>query len=161
MTDRVRETLFNILENNLDFPGIKALDLYSGSGALGLECISRGAEVAHFVERDFSIYNNLLKNINSLGVDNKCRVFKMEVIKFSLMNPHEKYDLILADPPFFKDDIYETVENLLGNEFFKENAFMVIERSVQTKEKDILNLKAEPYRVIGDACLYRINSRAY
>lgn len=161
MTDRVRETLFNLLNNKVNFDRIKVLDLYSGSGALGLECISRGAAEAHFVERNFSIYNNLRQNINTLGVDERCRIFKMEVIRFSLMNPHEQYDLILADPPFFKDDIYEASRNFMKNEFLKENAFMVIERSVQTKEKDIFNLKAEPFRIIGDACLYEINRQTF
>ncbi|HSR16822.1 MAG TPA: RsmD family RNA methyltransferase, partial [Ignavibacteriaceae bacterium] len=56
MTDRVRETLFNLLTNKIDFDMIKVLDLYSGSGALGLECISRGAAEVHFVERNFPIY---------------------------------------------------------------------------------------------------------
>jgi len=53
MTDRVRETLFNLLNNKIDFKNIKVMDLYSGSGALGLECISRGAKEVHFVEKDF------------------------------------------------------------------------------------------------------------
>jgi len=78
MTDRVRETLFNLLANKIEFNGIKVLDLYSGSGALGLECISRGAAEAHFVERNFSIYKNLRDNINMLGVSDRCRIFKME-----------------------------------------------------------------------------------
>ncbi|MGE5847552.1 MAG: 16S rRNA (guanine(966)-N(2))-methyltransferase RsmD [Ignavibacteria bacterium] len=156
MTDRVRETLFNLLNNKIDFDMIKVLDLYSGSGALGLECISRGAAEAHFVERNFSIYKNLQENIDLLGVSGKCRIFKMEAVKFSELNEHEQYDLILADPPFFKDDIYETAENLMKNNFLKENAFIVIERSNRTKDKDILNFGAEPFRIIGDACLYEI-----
>ena len=50
-TDRVRETLFNILNNKISFDGIKVLDLYAGSGSLGLECFSRGATEIHFVEK--------------------------------------------------------------------------------------------------------------
>ncbi len=156
MTDRVRETLFNLLSNKIDFEMIKVLDLYSGSGALGLECISRGAAEAHFVERSFSIYRNLKDNINTLGVTERCRIFKMEAVKFSEINPHEKYDLILADPPFFKDDIYEVSKKLMKNKFLKDEALMVIERSIQTKEKDMLNFGVEPFRIIGDACLYEI-----
>jgi len=152
----VRETLFNLLSNKIDFEMIKVLDLYSGSGALGLECISRGAAEAHFVERSFSIYRNLKDNINTLGVTERCRIFKMEAVKFSEINPHEKYDLILADPPFFKDDIYEVSKKLMKNKFLKDEALMVIERSIQTKEKDMLNFGVEPFRIIGDACLYEI-----
>lgn len=156
MTDRVRETLFNLLANKIDFNRIKVLDLYSGSGALGLECISRGAAEAHFVERNFSIYKNLQQNMDLLGVSSKCRIFKMEAVKFSKMKEHEQYDLILADPPFFKDDIYEAAGNLIKNNFLKRDALIFIERSIQTKDKDRLNLKAEPFRIIGDACIYEI-----
>ncbi len=66
-TDRVRETLFNLLNNRIDFQGIKVLDLYAGSGSLGLECLSRGAEEIHFVEKNYPIYKNLQENIDSLG----------------------------------------------------------------------------------------------
>ena len=156
MTDRVRETLFNLLTNKIDFTGIKVLDLYSGSGALGLECISRGAAEAHFVERNFSIYKNLQENIDLLGVKDKCMIFKMEAVKFSEMKDHDQYDLILADPPFFKDDVYKAAENLIKNNFLKRNALIFIERSIQTKDKDITNFRVEPFRTIGDACIYEI-----
>ena len=77
-TDRVRETLFNLLNNRIDFEDIEILDFYSGSGSLGLECISRGAKHVTFVERNFQIYKNLLENIKSLGVGNQCKVVKSE-----------------------------------------------------------------------------------
>jgi len=54
-TDRVRETLFNILNNKINFENISVLDFYSGTGSLGIECISRGAESVNFVEKDFNI----------------------------------------------------------------------------------------------------------
>lgn len=157
-TDRVRETLFNLLNNRIDFEGIKVLDIYAGSGSLGLECLSRGAGTIHFVEKNFPIYKNLQENIDSLKAGNECRIFKMEAIKFSAIAEHDKYDLILADPPFFKDDIYAVVDNLKQYQFLNETGMIVIERSIQTKEKDILNLKAEPFKIIGDTCLYELNN---
>jgi len=155
-TDRVRETLFNLLNNRINFDGIKVLDIYAGSGSLGLECLSRGASEIHFVERDYVIYNNLLRNIQSLGAESSCKIFKMEAVKFSSIHEHDKYDLVLADPPFFKDDVYAVTENLFSNKYFNDDGFMVIERSIQTKEKDILNFKSEPFKIIGDTCLYEI-----
>ena len=153
-TDRVRETLFNLLSNKINIEGIKVLDLYSGSGSLGIECLSRGASEVHFVEKNFPIYKNLLQNIDSLGISEKCVVHKVEVLKFvnsfSIMN----FDLILADPPFFKDDIYEVTKIILANNFLNNNGFMVVERSIQTKRKDIEDFKTEPFKIIGDACLY-------
>ncbi len=101
-TDRVRETLFNILNNKINFEGIKVLDLYSGSGALGLECLSRGSNEIDFVEKNLFIYKNLIKNISSLGADSQCSVFRMEVLKYSYRKNKVHYDLILADPPFLK-----------------------------------------------------------
>ena len=156
MTDRVRVTLFDILSNKIDFKSSKVLDIYSGSGSIGLECLSRGADEIHFVERNFAIYKNLVKNIESLGVEIQCKIYKMEVLKFSRMEEHKKYDLIFADPPFFKDDIYDVSDNLQTNNFLVEGGLIIIQRSIQTKEKDKLHFEAEPFKIIGDSCLYSI-----
>jgi len=158
-TDRVRETLFNLLNNRIDFENRKVLDIYAGSGSLGLECLSRGASEIHFVERNFQIYKNLQENINLLNAAENCKIYKMEALKYSQMFENLDYDLIIADPPFFKDDIYKVVENLVINKYFAEDGFMIIERSIQTKEKDINNFKVEPFKIIGDSCLYEITGK--
>lgn len=158
-TDRVRETLFNILNNKISFDGIKVLDLYAGSGSLGLECFSRGAAEVHFVEKNFVIYKNLQQNINSLQAEEKCKIFKLTALKFSSIFRKNDYDLIFADPPFFQFDIYNVVVNLLNNKYFHNQTIMIIERSIKTKEKDIENLKSEPFKIIGDSCLYEITNR--
>ena len=155
-TDRVRETLFNLLNNKIDFNDIKVLDIYAGSGSLGLECMSRGAGEVHFVEKNFLIYKNLQENINSLDAGTECRIFKMEALRFSQISDHDKYDLILADPPFFTDDIYKVVDNFKSNKYLTDSGFIIIERSIQTKAKDITHLNAEPFKIIGDTCLYEI-----
>jgi 16S rRNA (guanine966-N2)-methyltransferase len=157
-TDRVRETLFNLLNNIIDFDGINVLDVYAGSGSLGLECLSRGAAKIEFIEKDFVIYKNLEENINSLNVGEHCIIHKMEAVRFSAIHPKHPYELILADPPFFKDDIYTVVKNLILNKFLSADGMIIIERSKQTKEKDIENLGVEPFKIIGDTCLYRINN---
>jgi len=155
-TDRVRETLFNLLNNRISFEGIKVLDLYAGSGSLGLECISRGATEVNFVEMNFAIKKNLERNIDLLNANEKCKVFKMSALNFSARFENAGYDLILADPPFFKEDIYKVVANLLTNKYPKPGSFIIVERSIQTKEKDIENLGIEPFKIIGDTCLYSI-----
>ena len=157
-TDRVRETLFNLLNNELDFNEINVLDIYGGSGSLGLECLSRGAKTVDFVEKNFVIYKNLNENIISLKAEEKCKIFKMEALKFSIRKSDHQYDLILADPPFFKYDIYEVVKNLLKNNFLTESGKIIIERSKQTKEKDIEAFGKEPFKLIGDTCLYRLKN---
>jgi len=157
-TGRVRETIFNILNNKISFENIRVLDLYSGSGALGFECISRGAREIHFVEKNAIIYKTLQANIDQLKVEDKCTIFKMSAVNYSSMKKEKDYDLILADPPFYKDDIYNVVENILNNKYLKDDCLMVIERSIQTKQKDIANLKTEPFKIIGDACLYELTN---
>lgn len=152
-TDRVRETVFNLLNNRLDFDGIQVLDLYSGSGSLGIETISRGASSVDFVERDNFIYKNLLKNIETLELNGVSDIFKMEAVKFTSAK-REGYDLILADPPFFKNDIYKVVENIFSNEYLKPGSLLMIERSIQTKDEDTKNFNSEPSKIIGDACIY-------
>lgn len=156
-TDRVRETLFNLLNNEIDFNIIKVLDLYAGSGSLGLECLSRGAEEIHFVEKNFQIYKNLIRNIESLEVKEKCFAHKVAANVFTKKPPEKKYDLIIADPPFFKDDIYSVVENILTYDFLQKDSFIIIERSIQTKEKDIEHFNTKPFKIIGDTCLYKIS----
>ncbi|MGE5430194.1 MAG: 16S rRNA (guanine(966)-N(2))-methyltransferase RsmD [Syntrophomonadaceae bacterium] len=153
-TDRVRETLFNLLNNRLDFEGIRVLDIYAGSGALGLESVSRGASEVHFIEKNFPIYKILEDNIKSMKGDFPYKIFKMEAVRFSTISEHAKYDLILADPPFFKDDIHIVVKNLLKNGFLSEGGLIIIERSIQTKDNDIKNFDTEPFKRIGDTLLY-------
>jgi 16S rRNA (guanine966-N2)-methyltransferase len=159
-TDRVRETLFNLLNNRISFEGIKVLDLYAGSGALGFECLSRGASHVDFVEKNFVIYKNLLGNIESLNFTERCTIQKMEAVKFTSLSKHSSYDLILADPPFFKDDIYLAVENILSYGFLADGSFIIIERSIQTKGKDTEKFQIGPFKIIGDTCLYQIEKRA-
>jgi 16S rRNA (guanine966-N2)-methyltransferase len=157
-TEKVRQTIFNILNNKISFEGIKVLDLYAGSGALGFESLSRGAEEIHFVEKNPVIYKNLEENIKSIHAENNCMIYKMPALKFSSQKSVTQYDLILADPPFFKDDIYNVVENIFTNGYLHDQSLMIIERSIQTKQKDIDNFKIQPFKIIGDACLYELTS---
>lgn len=159
-TDKVKESLFNYLSNQIDFDGIKVCDIYAGSGSLGLEALSRGAEEVHFVEKDFFVVKVLKENILSLDAEDKCKIFKTEALRFSKMKNHEVYDLILADPPFFKDDIHTVVHNLLERNFLSENGILLVERSIQTKEKDIENFQCEPFKKIGDSLIYFFRNKS-
>lgn len=154
-TDKVKESLFNHLYNEIDFEEISVLDIYAGSGALGLETLSRGAGSIHFVENNFQVGKVLQENIDSLGVGEYCYVYKMEAIKFSRLAQHQSYDLILADPPFFKYDVYDVFTNIIDNGFVKPGGMVIIERSIQTLDKDISNFKTEPFKRIGDSCIFK------
>lgn len=153
-TDKNKEAIFNILNNLVNFDGIKTCDIYAGSGSLGLEALSRGAEEVHFVEKNFHVQKMLRENIRSLNSDDHCKVLNMTALKFSLLNLHDTYDLILLDPPFFKDDVHQVVENLFKNNFLNKDGIMLVERSIQTKDKDIENFGREPLKRLGDSLIY-------
>jgi len=83
----------------------------------------------------------------------------MDAVRFTETFRNMKYDLVLADPPFFKDDIYKAAANILKYEFLQdEESPLFIERSIQTKEKDQDMFGIEPMKIIGDTCLYEIFS---
>jgi 16S rRNA (guanine966-N2)-methyltransferase len=98
-TDRVRESLFNVVSARLDLAGLSVLDLYAGSGALGLEALSRGAQTAVFVESDPRAAAVIAKNIAALGVRGASvrRGDAADVLATPAAGP---VDLILADPPY-------------------------------------------------------------
>lgn len=156
-TDKNKESIFNYLVNKIDFNDIKVCDFYAGSGSLGLEALSRGASEVHFVEQNFQIYKNLLGNIESLRVSERTKVFKMSAIKYSGIKDKFKYDLIIADPPFFKDDIYQVVNNIKINELLLEDGILIIERSIQTEKEDVKNFGIDPFKKLGDSLIYEFN----
>lgn len=154
-TDKTRETIFNYLTNFINFDGAKVCDIYAGSGSLGIEAYSRGAQEIHFVEKDFKIQKNLMNNLEILNLTKCTKIYKMTALKFSLIEEHDNYNIIFADPPFFKNDIYEVIQNLLLNKFLTKEGFIILERSVQTEEEDIINLKTNPIRRLGDSLIYQ------
>lgn len=95
----IRETLFNYLRQ--DVIAARCLDLYAGSGALGIEAISRGAKQVDFVENHPVIFKNLQQNIANLGIDN-AQLFLQEADNFIKTADLQKYDIIFLDPPFIE-----------------------------------------------------------
>lgn len=97
--DRVRETLFSMLVSRIgDFEGLKVADLFAGSGALGLEALSRGAASCLFVEQDAAAIRALRTNIAALQAQSRCDVRATSVL--ALGPAKEPLDLILLDPPY-------------------------------------------------------------
>ena len=98
-TDRVRESLFNVLSARIDVEGAAVLDLYAGSGALGLEALSRGARSAVFVESDARAAAVIARNIAELGAGG-ASVRRGRVEAVLAIPPAEPVDLVFADPPY-------------------------------------------------------------
>ncbi|MCK5456382.1 MAG: RsmD family RNA methyltransferase, partial [Melioribacteraceae bacterium] len=146
--------IFNMLKQYVAFDEIKVCDIYAGSGSLGLEALSRGADEVHFIEKDFKVQKMLHENIESLDASEYCTIFRMEALRFSKLKDHGKYDLILLDPPFFKHDIHEVYKNMLENDFLTEDGMILIERSIQTKEMDEKAFGQEAIKRLGDSLIY-------
>ncbi len=96
--DRVREAWMSILQ--LEIPRSTVLDLYAGSGALGLECLSRGAKSADFVEKDGRTLAVLRKNIETLGAGEESTVHRSDALRFAESLAAGSFDLCFADPPY-------------------------------------------------------------
>ena len=96
--DRVREAWMSIVQ--LELPGARVLDLFAGSGALGLEALSRGAEHATFVESAPKTLAVLAKNIASLDADGRCTVHRVDALRFIEKAATDAYDMAFADPPY-------------------------------------------------------------
>ncbi len=99
-TDRVREAIFNILSARLSLAGTDTLDLFAGSGALGLEAISRGAAACTFVESHNPTLRTTRENARRLGVEEACTFVRGDVLAFAAHHSGPPFDLILADPPY-------------------------------------------------------------
>jgi 16S rRNA (guanine966-N2)-methyltransferase len=100
--DRVREAWMSIL--GADLEGARVLDLYAGSGALGLEALSRGAISADFVEISPASLEALRANISTLGVADRTRVHRAEALRYAERLGPGAFDIVLADPPYTRDD---------------------------------------------------------
>jgi len=125
--DRVRESLFATIEDRL--PGARVLDLFAGTGSLGLESISRGAAEAVFVERDPRVVGHLKRTIGELGVDERCRIVRSDAVRF-ITSPHrgrEPFDVIFADPPYDTDQARQVHGALDSWDGVADSALVVIE----------------------------------
>ena len=128
--DRVRESLFSIIGFRCE--GALVLDCCAGSGALGLEALSRGAESVLFVEQDRHIAKTLVENVDSVGLDG-ARVLIGDVIKQASKLSEEglRFDLVFIDPPYAKNLFVPIVEALIEAELLASEALVVIEHPAE------------------------------
>lgn len=153
-TEKNRGAIYNILSNMIDFEDITGADLYAGSGALGFEMISRGAAVVHFVEKSAKVVRNLEKNIASLKAEIHCAVHQRACTEFLRGYRGTPLSLIIADPPFFQYDIYQVFDAVKEQQVLAPDGIFLVERSIQTEEKDQEHFGFEPYRRMGDSLIY-------
>jgi 16S rRNA (guanine966-N2)-methyltransferase len=140
--DRVREAWMSILADAI--PGARVLDLYAGSGALGLEALSRGAASATFVELNSPSLRALQANVAALGVADRVTVHRGDALRYVKGLPAGAFDVVLADPPYARDDAARLVA------LFRSTPFARI-LSVEHKAGD--RLDGDSTRRYGDTAL--------
>jgi len=153
--DRVKEALFSILQSANKIKGCRVLDLFSGSGALGIEAISRGAEFVFFIEKSPLAINALKQNLSHTRCIDKSEILAMDVnkaLKF-LYGKKELFDLILMDPPY-NYDFYLNVIEIAGTRLLKSDGLLVAETSVKkTLPEKIGTSTHSARRIYGDTAL--------
>ncbi|NBT84956.1 MAG: 16S rRNA (guanine(966)-N(2))-methyltransferase RsmD [Alphaproteobacteria bacterium] len=125
--DRVREAIFNILlhQYHIHFDQITVLDAFAGSGAMGLESLSRGAKYIYFVEQDVNVRTVLQKNIELILSEKQTTIFKMDVLKLGkASNP---VDLVFLDPPYKSDLIQPVCLHLYKQGWVQKKTLLCIE----------------------------------
>ena len=130
-TDRVRETVFNWLMN--DIAGARCLDVFAGTGVLGLECLSRGAEYVQFIEKNLEAVNLIKQSIKTLssGKINKSSFIKADAISRLKNGSEKKFNIVFLDPPFDDDLIESSAALLEENQWLADQAIIYIESDVK------------------------------
>ena len=126
-TDIAKEGLFNILQNRINFEGIKTLDLFGGTGCISYELASRGAADLTIVEKDPVMHGFIKKNLDMLG-DQNSKVLKMDVFAF-LQTCTETFDFIFAGPPYALGSIDELPKIIVDKKLIAKNGFFVLEHT--------------------------------
>lgn len=130
--DRVREALFSILSSHYQsqgdcFDDKVVLDAFAGSGALGLEALSRGAAQSFFFEKNKPVYTILLENIHHLKVEKQCQTYLCDALR--LPKAPQKMDLVFLDPPYGHGLVLKTIEALIAKKWMDKGSLIVIEVS--------------------------------
>lgn len=126
-TDFARENIFNVIENLIDIEGIRALDLFAGTGAITFELLSRGAESVTAVEKARTQQMFIQKVADTLGAKN-LRLVRGDVFRF-IEAATSAYDLIFADPPYNLPDFGKIPEIVLNSNLVKDGTIFIIEHS--------------------------------
>ncbi len=126
-TDIAKEGLFNILQNNLDFDGLKTLDLFGGTGSISYELASRGAADLTVVEKDDKMFAFIKKTAAALGLQ-QIKVIRSDVFRF-IESCREKYDFIFAGPPYALTSIDDLPRLIFEQELLNDGGWFILEHT--------------------------------
>lgn len=136
-TDKVKESIFNIIGPY--FEGGIALDLFAGSGGLGIEALSRGMSRVIFVEKDPKAYQILLDNIKKCRYEEQAEAFRIDAKRAikGFIKRDIKLDLVMLDPPYHQADYYDLVNVLVENEKIHDNGIILCEHAKEVALPDM------------------------
>ena len=123
-TDRVKEGLFNIIQ--FDIEGRRVLDLFAGTGQLGIEALSRGACRCDFVDQALAAVKVVRENLRSCGLERQAAVYQRDFLDF-LKGTQEKYDLVFLDPPYASGDLERALEYIAEIDIVSRNGIIICE----------------------------------
>ena len=142
--DRVKESLFNIIQNRIEDSVV--LDLFAGSGAIGIEFISRGCKKAYFCEKSTSAFKMICQNIEKTRFLDKSEIFKQDYRKCleHLKAKNIKFDIVFIDPPYKEDLAVDAVKSIIKLDLLQENGIIIIETDEKERElKELENIQVE------------------
>ena len=150
MGDQARTIIFSMLESRGVLTGARVLDAFAGTGALGLESLSRGAAFATFLERDWTATKIIDVNITTLNVQNCTKLIKTGVESWTKTTENDKYDIIFADPPYHNPQ-FSTVSKLIKH--LQPGGFLVLSYPERGTLPDLNGVVVVDKRIYGEAAI--------
>ncbi len=139
-TDRAKESLFNILHNRIPFEETSVLDLFSGTGNILYECISRGVPKAVAVDKHYACTRFIKQTVKQLDTQAETQVFTADVFRF-LQKTTERFDLIFADPPYRLSGISHIPELVFQRQLLNPEGILIIEHGKDTDLSTLTHFK--------------------
>ncbi|MBX2991178.1 MAG: 16S rRNA (guanine(966)-N(2))-methyltransferase RsmD [Bacteroidetes bacterium] len=147
-TDRVKQTLFDMLATRLEMDDATVLDLFAGSGGLGIEALSRGAAHVTFVEHDEEAALYIEKNLYTLGCEDRTAIVETDAVSF-VRRCKDSFDLIFADPPYLFPETPELPRLILGQQMLTRNGYLLIEHTTDIQFETTELFHAGPEKRFG------------
>lgn len=161
-TDRTRESLFNILSHAYPqaLDGTRVLDLFAGTGAVGLEALSRGARAALFVEQSVEGRGLLHTNIETLGVIGRAKIFRRDATALGGVGTVEPFDLLFADPPYAKGLGERALDAASRGGWLVDGALAILEERADIQPAAVDGFDPLEIRTFGDTRMHFYRYRA-
>jgi 16S rRNA (guanine966-N2)-methyltransferase len=152
-SDRLRETVFNILAHGLDvdLEGVRVLDLFAGTGALGFEAISRGARHCTFIEEGTEARGVIRRNMETLGLNGVAKIFRRDATRLGAAGTIDPFDLVFADPPYGKGLGEKALSSAAAGGWLKPGAVCVLEERASADVEFPEGFDLLDRRIAGDS----------